>query len=47
MTLGGGIAHYRVILARKSKDDIEQITGLGFFIGVVTGAGVALFAVFH
>lgn len=46
-TLGGGIAHYGAILTRKSKADVERITGLGFFIGVVTGVAVAIFAVLH
>lgn len=39
--LFGGAAHYGAILAKCSDQDIERITGVGFF----TGAFVAFIAI--
>lgn len=41
-TLVGGMGHYGAVLTRKSKSKIEQMTGLGFFIGLAVGLAVVL-----
>jgi hypothetical protein len=46
-TLIGGAAHYGSILAGKSKRDVEFMTGVGFFIGMVCGTGSLLFDAFY
>lgn len=42
-TLMGGAAHYGSVLAGKRKQDVERMTGAGFFIGMVFGIGFLLF----
>ena len=46
-TLMGGAAHYGSVLAGKRKRDVEVMTGVGFFIGMVFGIGFLLFDAIH
>jgi hypothetical protein len=40
--LCGGTAHYGAILFRLPKPDVERVTGIGFFVGLVAGVSVLL-----
>jgi len=46
-TLIGGAAHYGSVLARRRKRDVDLMTGVGFFIGMVFGIGALLIDAFH